>query len=308
MIQVHGEIIVDFALTIDHFRRYYHESRWSSNFGTGVISNPTLPDERELKGYHIIVNARNKPTEFMNDDRYDNDLRADFLEKTSILKERSHHEKLPNEALILLPPRVYGFSLLNRKWFAFDISLVEDIKDSKQGFDNLVIPEDHKKIMQALVRHHTKVPGMAAAEMKKTNQEFSMDIIRGKGKGLIILLHGVPGVGKTSTAECVAAQTGRPLFPITCGDIGSTAGDVEDRLNEYFDMAHKWGCVLLLDEADVFLAKREKGGDLQRNGIVSGKLPFQPSLTELTCDQSLSSSSRVLLWHPDPHNEPHWRV
>lgn len=171
---------------------------------------------------------------------------------------------------MLLPPRVFGFSLLDRKWFAFDISLVEDAKFSNQGFDNLVIPEDHKKIVQALVQHHTKRPGTAVADMKKLNQEFSMNIVRGKGRGLIVLLHGVPGVGKTSTAECVAAQTGRPLFPITCGDIGSTAEQVEIRLNGYFDMAHKWGCVLLLDEADVFLARREKGGDLQRNGIVSG--------------------------------------
>ena len=243
-------------------------------FGKGVIANPTPPDAREVKGYYNIVNAQNKPTWFLEDNKYDNDLRADFIERTSLLKERSYREKLPNEVLILLPPRVYGFSLLDRKWFAFDISLVDDIKYSSLSFDRLVIPEDHKKIVQALVQHHTKDPRIAAAAMKEPDQEFSMDIVRGKGKGLVILLHGVPGVGKTSTAECVAAQTGRPLFPITCGDIGATAEDVEVRLNNYFVMAHKWGCVLLLDEADVFLARREKGGDLQRNGIVSGMIPF----------------------------------
>ena len=273
-----------------------------------MIGKPTPPDERELKGYHPIRDDQYKQTFFLQDEQYDNNLRADFIERTSLLKERSYREKLTNEALILLPPRVYGFSLLDREWFAFDISLVEDIKYSNLSFDRLVIPEDHKKIMQALVRHHTKGPRRAAAEVKDPDQDFSMDIVRGKGKGLIILLHGVPGVGKTSTAECVASQTGRPLFPITCGDIGADAGDVERRLNRYFDMAHKWGCVLLLDEADVFLARREKGGDLQRNGIVSGMIPFWPSLTKLTCNHSLSPSLRVLLWHPDPHNEPHWRV
>ena len=239
-----------------------------------MIANPTPPDEREIKGYYTIADPRYHQTFFFKDEGYDNDLRADFIERTPLMKERIYREKLPNEVLILLPPRVYGFSLLDRKWFAFDISLVEDIKYSNLSFDRLVIPEDHKKIMQALVRHHTKGPRIAAAEMKEPDQEFSADIVRGKGKGLIILLHGVPGVGKTSTAECVAAQTGRPLFPITCGDIGATAEVVEIRLNDYFDMAHKWGCVLLLDEADVFLARREKGGDLQRNGIVSGMISF----------------------------------
>jgi SpoVK/Ycf46/Vps4 family AAA+-type ATPase len=76
--------------------------------------------------------------------------------------------------------------------------------------------------------------------------------------------------GKTSTAECVAANTNRPLFPITCGDIGgATAKEVEDNLESYFDLAREWGCVLLLDEADVFLGERTKG-DFVQNSLVSG--------------------------------------
>ncbi|OJJ46459.1 hypothetical protein ASPZODRAFT_32962, partial [Penicilliopsis zonata CBS 506.65] len=95
------------------------------------------------------------------------------------------------------------------------------------------------------------------------------DVVRGKGKGLIILLHGSPGVGKTSTAECVAAHTGRPLFPITCGDLGGTsAQEVEENLERFFELAMKWGCVLLLDEADVFLGERIQGNIIQ-NSLVS---------------------------------------
>ena len=238
-----------------------------------MIGTPTAADERELTSYDGIVPIRRSrylPTFFMGDAPYDRELRSDFLDNTTVLKERAYDEKLPSEALMLLPFRVYGFSLLDREWFAFDISRIEDIKQSEQGFESLVLPPGHKMIMQALVQHHTKGPASTNARPKKLYEDFSMDVIRGKGKGLIILLHGVPGVGKTSTAECVAAQTKRPLFPITCGDIGTTPSEVEERLTEYFDMAHKWGCVLLLDEADVFLAKREKGGDLQRNAIVSG--------------------------------------
>ena len=94
------------------------------------------------------------------------------------------------------------------------------------------------------------------------------DLIPGKGKGLIILLHVEPGVGKTSTAESVAAHTNRPLFQITCGDIGETAQSVEYSLENNFQSAHKWGCILLLDEADVFLQRRNKT-DLVRNSVVS---------------------------------------
>lgn len=118
-----------------------------------------------------------------------------------------------------------------------------------------------------------------------------------------MLLHGVPGVGKTSTAgeieksshktshlprpECIAESEGKPLLQITCGkrplwysdkctaekilgDLGLTAEIVEKALKEKFHLASVWNCVLLLDEADGFLACRTKN-DIQRNALVSGK-------------------------------------
>jgi hypothetical protein len=54
----------------------------------------------------------------------------------------------------------------------------------------------------------------------------------------------------------------------TIGDVGYVPEDVEKNMEEHFMLAHRWGCVLLLDEADVFLAKRNKQ-DVKRNGLVS---------------------------------------
>jgi len=76
------------------------------------------------------------------------------------------------------------------------------------------------------------------------------------------------GVGKTSTAECVAAANGKPLLPITCGDLGLSPKDVEENLEFHFRLAQAWDCVLLLDEADVFLARRTVE-DVSRNALVS---------------------------------------
>ena len=81
------------------------------------------------------------------------------------------------------------------------------------------------------------------------------------------------GVGKTSTAECVAESNGKPLFPITCGDLGVTAESVEEALEEKFHLAQIWDCVLLLDEADVFLAERTRE-DIKRNALVSGESTY----------------------------------
>lgn len=60
------------------------------------------------------------------------------------------------------------------------------------------------------------------------------------------------------------------MFYTDCslGDIGQTAEQVQWNLEQSLNLAHRWGCVMLLDEADVFLAARDKR-DLQRNAIVS---------------------------------------
>lgn len=108
------------------------------------------------------------------------------------------------------------------------------------------------------------------AERKGKIELETQDLIRGKGKGIIILLHGAPGVGKTATAEAVAQRWNKPLFPITCGDLGIDAAGVEKSLNNFFRLAHLWDCILLLDEADVFITQRERG-DLARNALVSGE-------------------------------------
>ncbi|KAH7145610.1 hypothetical protein B0J13DRAFT_525138 [Dactylonectria estremocensis] len=102
----------------------------------------------------------------------------------------------------------------------------------------------------------------------KALDNAQIDLVPGKGQGLIILLHGPPGSGKTSTAETIAAYTQRPLYAITCGDLGLDPKSVETRLSNHTAREEKWGCVLLLDEADVFLVSRTHR-ELKRNALVS---------------------------------------
>ncbi|KAL1638572.1 hypothetical protein SLS58_008785 [Diplodia intermedia] len=52
------------------------------------------------------------------------------------------------------------------------------------------------------------------------------------------------------------------------GDLGLQPELVETNLSRHFELAQSWDCILLLDEADVFLAERSLK-DLQRNALVS---------------------------------------
>ncbi|KAK7956484.1 uncharacterized protein PG986_005706 [Apiospora aurea] len=186
-----------------------------------------------------------------------------------------------DDYLCLLPGTVYAYALRSRKWVSLDLSLVRPAVNLG-NWDDLILPSGLKDMVEAVVETHIGRSQSTA----RVRRAAEVDIVRGKGNGCVVLLHGEPGVGKTSTAECVAAFTQRPLLPITCGkllaadswqdwtlisttgDIGYEPAEVERSLEKLFTLAHHWGCVVLLDEADVFLAKRSKE-DLKRTGLVS---------------------------------------
>jgi SpoVK/Ycf46/Vps4 family AAA+-type ATPase len=153
-----------------------------------------------------------------------------------------------------------------------DVGKVKDISKTDEervrDFNDLVIPTNYRRLLLALVENHAR--GSKTVQELETTASGHMDLVSGKGNGLIILLHGPPGAGKTSTAETIATYTKRPLYSITCGDIGTTPHEIEKRLQEHFRLANKWECVLLLDEADVFMAKRD-WQSMERNAAVSGR-------------------------------------
>lgn len=70
--------------------------------------------------------------------------------------------------------------------------------------------------------------------------------------------------------ETFAEQNQKPLYAITSGEFGTETAETDEKLRDVFDRAKSWGAYLLLDEADVFLAKRDRA-DLARNGLVTGK-------------------------------------
>ncbi|KAI0402854.1 hypothetical protein F4802DRAFT_617286 [Xylaria palmicola] len=191
----------------------------------------------------------------------------DFIQKDVPISSSREDglNKVSDEDLVLLPRRLVGYVLRDRKFLVLDILSLRSLLKQADMFKDLEIDPDHRRIVNSLVKAHF--------ERRKIQKErpllsLNQDLVYGKGAGLFILLHGMPGVGKTATAEAVAQRYNKPLFSITCGDIGASPREVEDELKEIFRLAHLWDCVLLLDEADVFLARRDISS-LKRNALVS---------------------------------------
>jgi SpoVK/Ycf46/Vps4 family AAA+-type ATPase len=150
------------------------------------------------------------------------------------------------------PAIAYGFSFSVRKWGCFTIDGISMIQFISSAFDTLVMNEDIKNTLLTLTEHYIKqARGSQAAAL--TNA----DPLPNKGKGCIVLLHGPPGTGKTLTVESLAEKLECPLWQLSVPTISERKEELETNLLRTFAIAASWRAILVLDEADVYLASRK---------------------------------------------------
>ncbi|KAH7356062.1 P-loop containing nucleoside triphosphate hydrolase protein [Pyrenochaeta sp. MPI-SDFR-AT-0127] len=164
---------------------------------------------------------------------------------------------MTDEQCLLAVSTVICFSIEKKRWERLDLIKFHEIAWAQHAFNSLVLDQGEKDLLLALVdRDHF-------------HKDKSLDdFIEGKGQGMIMLLCGPPGVGKTLTAGTISEHLHRPLYKLGAGDLGIDASDVEKCLDKALKLCAHFGAVLLLDEADVFMEARTSN-NLQRNELVS---------------------------------------
>ncbi|KAB2572574.1 hypothetical protein DBV05_g8736 [Lasiodiplodia theobromae] len=276
-----GEVIIDFK----------HAFKERPSFCLKSKHQLLETDPDEIKEDYNFVVWENRGNEIMAEDRpekIDNDSAIEDLRTEDHMQSQPAFESgklsvdilvgnvseqsvpapgdLPDDDLMLLPERVFGYNLKARSFQQLSIHNLKEIPQRLDGYDRLKLPGSVKQLVRGLVQSHAMKPNATSSTPEQEALDY--DVVHGKGRGLILLLHGVPGVGKTSTAETVAESLRMPLWPIVCGDLGTNSSMVDRSLTEICGLADHWGCVLLLDEADVFLAQRNDR-DLEQNALAS---------------------------------------
>lgn len=167
-----------------------------------------------------------------------------------------------------------------------------------RAFDHLVMNPDWKLLVESLVT-------------TRLDAEHRTDVPFSKGNGLVMLLRGASGTGKTFTAEAAAERAGRPLYHVNCSDLGTKPDRVKANLQTVFKRAKLWGCILLFEDVDVFLAPRV-AGDPDRNArasVFSHALEYHDGIVILTStsrgrlDAGLMSRVRFTVYYP-PLSKP----
>ncbi len=121
-------------------------------------------------------------------------------------------------------------------------------------------PELKKKLV--LPPEQTDLIDILTAEM----DVLMDDIVQGKSGGTTVLCAGPPGVGKTLTAEVYSEIIQRPLYRVHSGQLGLNVSTMETALKEILTRAQRWGAVMLIDEADVYIKRRDD--NIAMNAVV----------------------------------------
>ncbi|KAL8792691.1 MAG: hypothetical protein Q9195_004751 [Heterodermia aff. obscurata] len=212
--------------------------------------------------------------------------------------------ELTSHQYILCSRSVWAYFMKARGWRLLNVACFSDPSFDRRMIDTLVMPDERRQMIKALAENHAQGQG---CNLASAYRPWTADFVEGKGEGKIFLLHGKPGVGKTYTAECIAEFTKRPLMSLTTTDIGTNPAEAEQNLNYYFERARLWDAIILIDEADVYMERREVQ-DLTRNSLVSGFLRAMEncqSILFLTTnrvgafDDAFISRIHISLYYPD---------
>ncbi|KAL2839543.1 hypothetical protein BJX68DRAFT_279366 [Aspergillus pseudodeflectus] len=157
--------------------------------------------------------------------------------------------------LFLFPPTIPGYSLSSKKRANLEIDRIQAVQWNKRAFENLEIGFQDKRLLEAAVT-------------TRLNPRSGIDIIEGKDDSLKILLHGSSRTGKTYTAESLAELVEKPLYRITCADLGTEPKETERCMKTALYLGKRWDCIILLDDIGIFL-EADTLRDVKHNALLA---------------------------------------
>ncbi len=176
-----------------------------------------------------------------------------WLRHTKNVSEDEDVDESKDKESVMLPihPFVKCFHLEQHVHYLVHVDNLHDYEWDTGLSEKLVMSQEKKDLIGLLVS--------SAGEVLE-------DIVKGKTGGIIVAATGVPGTGKTLTAEVYSETVKRALYVVQCSQLGTYEESVEKRLALVLSRATRWKAILLIDECDVYV--RARGTDIQQNAIV----------------------------------------
>ncbi len=309
--------------------RYFEwRARYGAQFsgvGAGFYAENPMASHRDMDWSRkdvVILSASGAPARLVNDESVlanraltldvPGDILAPYLRKAA-KSSAFDAEKETEEARGAIPggmfqsvpvhPYVLMFHLDLHHYVWVHVDDLEVYRYQPTLKQKLVLPEEQTDLIDILT-----------AEM----DVLADDIIEGKSGGATVLCAGPPGVGKTLTAEVYSEIIKRPLYRVHSGQLGLNVAEMERALKDVLTRAQRWGAVVLIDEADVYIRRRDD--NMAANAVVGvflRVLEYFNGLLFLTTnrvddiDEAIVSRCIALIKYEPPDREARakiWRV
>ena len=270
------ELLKSYDETVE---RYFDwRGQYGAQFsGSGVgyfAENPTAThrDTDYARKDVIILSSTGSPARLVNDESIlgervlaldaTGDIMAKFVRRVARNSRLSGKEEaeveetrdaLPKGLFTELPVHFYilMFHLELHHYLWVHVDDMQPYAYQPELKDKLVLPSEQTDLIDILT-----------AEM----DVLMDDIVAGKSGGTTVLCAGPAGVGKTLTAEVYSEIIKRPLYRVHSGQLGLNVAAMEVALKEVLTRAQRWGAVMLIDEADVYIKKRDD--NITMNAVV----------------------------------------
>lgn len=237
-------------------QKYLDESKKIIEYANGIHHVHLKGKQYIKKRNSVIYTQRNCQVIVDNlgiDKYYDRPYEMTFIKSIDV-------ENMTENEYVTMFPFISIYNLgVSKMWGMAHVKNIYPLEYKSDAFDYLVLDQNKKEMIKNLISNYSS----------DTNKDF----IEGKGYGLIFLLYGSPGVGKTLTAEATCEYLKRPLFNLSIGDLGTNPEEMEAILERVSEYANRWKAILMIDEVDVFLEERSNG-DIVRNAMVGIFLKF----------------------------------
>jgi ATPase family associated with various cellular activities (AAA) len=250
--------------------RYGHQF---SGLGMGFVAEDPTATHRDVdwtRKDQVVLSTSGNQARLVNDEgilpprgvglESPGDILAPYLRRASKSSDYDFEEqcKALNAAM---PPGLFKALPIHAYLFLFHLELHQHLWVHADDLAPYVY-DPHLKHKLVLPPEQTELIDILTAEMDVLQD----DVVKGKGGGTTVLCAGPPGVGKTLTAEVYAEVTQRPLYRVHSGQLGLSVAAMESALKEALSRAQRWGAVMLIDEADVYI--RQRSDDMTANAVV----------------------------------------
>ncbi|KAG2115816.1 uncharacterized protein F5147DRAFT_674779 [Suillus discolor] len=167
-----------------------------------------------------------------------------LLQDRSKARDNDNIPAVPEDDIALLPRFMPGFDLERKSWGFFDVDEIEPIRFNENAWKHIVLDESSKDVIEGVVGAF----------------DFSKEAMADEEQsGLVILLHGPSGTGKTATVEAIAEHFKRPLLSLAA---------------MFPSVARSWNAIVLIEAGDLLMQTQRHEPIMEEQNRISTILDF----------------------------------